>query len=476
MHDHPRHAGHVLIDDPAVMTAAELAAGYAARRFSPVEITEALLRRAHALNLRLNALYLFDDEAALAAARASTERWASGTQSSPLDGVPTTIKDALPSIGHPSYRGSAAHPDDVRNADTDAPVVARMREAGMVFLGKTTMPDFGILASGYSSKHGVARNPWRLDRTPGGSSAGAAASIAAGLNPVAAGTDIVGSIRLPASFTGLVGFKPSQGRVPYYVPNSPSLVAGPMARTVHDAALLMNVIAQPDARDFTALPPQRVDYAAQTIGPARIALIHSLGFGVEPDPEVAAAVEQAARLLADAGHQIVTREAAFSPDHLREAERFYKARCRTEFLGMPPHRQKQAEVIGAWSAEADTMTAVDLYRAFNRLQQMREATIRLMHDCDFLLLPTVPWLPFAAEQPGPEQGLFAPWLNTFLFNITEQPASSIPCAVSRDGLPIGLQIVGRRYDDAGVFALSAAFERLHPMREALDNIIAGQHG
>jgi len=138
--------------------------------------------------------------------------------------------------------------------------------------------------------------------------------------------------------------------------------------------------------------------------------------------------------------------------------------------------QKQAEVIGAWSAEADTMTAVDLYRAFNRLQQMREATIRLMHDCDFLLLPTVPWLPFAAEQPGPEQGLFAPWLNTFLFNITEQPASSIPCAVSRDGLPIGLQIVGRRYDDAGVFALSAAFERLHPMREALDDIIAGQHG
>ena len=268
------------------MTAAELSAGYAAKRFSPAEITDALLRRTRDLNPALNALYTVDGERAMAAARASEARWVKGASLGPLDGVPTTIKDALPSVGDPGYRGSAAYAGDPV-ATADAPAVARMREAGMVFLGKTTMPDFGILASGTSSKHGVTRNPWRTDRTPGGSSAGAAASVAAGLAPVAVGTDIVGSIRLPASFTGLFGFKPSQGRVPYYVPNSPSLVAGPLARTVQDAALLMNVIAQPDGRDYTSLEYNRTDYAALLTRPvqgATIAVMTGLDFGIVPEP------------------------------------------------------------------------------------------------------------------------------------------------------------------------------------------------
>ena len=456
------------------MTAAALSAGFAARQFSPVEVADALIQRTRRLNPILNALYTMDADRAMAAAHASEARWAKGEQLGPLDGVPTTIKDALASVGDPSYRGSAAHRDDPV-AGWDAPAVARMREAGMVFLGKTTMPDFGILASGTSSRHGVTRNPWRSDRTPGGSSAGAAASIAGGLAPVAVGTDIVGSIRLPASFTGLFGFKPSQGRVPYYPPNSPSLVAGPMARTVEDAALLMNVISGRDGRDYTALEPDGADYTAVLGGPvpaATIGVVADLGFGVDPEPEVLAALEDVARLLERVGHRLVVRQAAFSAEERREAERFYKVRCRAEFLGMPVERQAQAPVIATWSAEADAMSAVDFHRAFTRLEQMRERAVQLMDGCDFLILPAVPFVAFPAEQPGygPE-GLFAPWINTFLFNLTGQPASSLPCAISAEGLPIGLQFVGRRYDDAGVFAMSAAFEALRPMHAEVDKVI-----
>ena len=457
------------------MTAAALSAGYAARRFSPVEVTAALLRRTHRLNPLLNALYTVDEDRAMAAARASEARCAKGAAFGPLDGVPTTIKDALPSAGDPGYRGSAAHRDDPV-AQWDAPAVARMREAGMVFLGKTTMPDFGILATGASSKHGVTRNPWRLDRTSGGSSAGAAASIAGGLAPVAVGTDIVGSIRLPASFTGLFGFKPSQGRVPYYPPNSPSLVAGPMARTVEDAALLMNIISRPDGRDYTALAPDHTDYTAilsRSVSGATIAVLTDLGFGVNPEPQVVSALEDAARLLEGAGLRLVRRQVAFSAADQRAAERFYKVRCRAEFLSMPEDGQARAATIAAWSGEADAMSATDFYHAFSRLEQMRERAAGLMDGCEFLILPTVPFVAFAAEQAGHgPDALFAAWINTFLFNLTGQAASSVPCTVSGEGLPIGLQIVGRRYDDAGVFALAGMFEALRPTHADITKIIA----
>jgi aspartyl-tRNA(Asn)/glutamyl-tRNA(Gln) amidotransferase subunit A len=463
------------LSDATLLTAAELSAGYAAKKFSPLEIVQDLLAHTHRVNVELNALYIIDDERALHAARASTNRWIRRAPLDALDGVPTTIKDALPSIGNPSYRGSAAHAADTQIFDSDAPVVARMREAGMVFLGKTTMPDFGILPSGCSSKHGVTRNPWNTDRTTGGSSAGAAASIAAGINPVAIGTDIVGSIRLPASFTGIFGFKPSQGRVPYYFPNNPSLVAGPMSRTVLDAALLMNVATRRDHRDFTALAPNNVDYIKEmerNVTASTIGVVTSLGFGVEPDADVTAAIEDMARKLDAAGHKIVRQDATFSSEDLREAERFYKVRCRAEFLTMPAHRQLQADVIAAWSAEADTMSATAFYRAFNRLQKMREATVRLMDGCDFLILPSVPKVAFRAEQPGfgPDT-LFAPWINTFLFNLSEQPASSIPCGLSREGLPIGLQIVGKRFADADVFGFSARVEALFPMHEEMNRVL-----
>jgi aspartyl-tRNA(Asn)/glutamyl-tRNA(Gln) amidotransferase subunit A len=451
-----------MADEFASMSAGELLAGYRLRRFSPVDVVLQLSERIGRLQPELNAFYLLDKSGSLAAARESERRWYRGAPIGLLDGVPSSAKDALALTGTPVYRGSAA--SEPKTSDSDAPVIARMREAGAIFLGKTTMPDFGILASGLSSQHGVTRNPRNVAYTPGGSSAGTAAAIAAGLHPLAVGTDIVGSIRLPASFTGIFGFKPSQGRVPYYFPNSPALVAGPMARTVADAAVLMSVIAAPDARDFTSLPPASCPYHERLevdLSGARVGILADLGFGLEADAEVLATVTSSAALLQRAGLRLSTMATRFEPNELRTAERFYQARCRAELNSCPAERRSAASIIEAWSAPAEAMNAVQLYGVFNELQRLREKAYRLIEAVDFIVLPTVARPAFRAELPGfTSAQLFEPWSNAFLFNLTEQPASSVPCGVTSSGLPIGLQIVGRRFDDLGVLQLSRLCERL----------------
>ncbi|AMS45488.1 amidase [Aminobacter aminovorans] len=456
------------------LTAREMVEGFRKGTFSPVEMLDFLLKRIDVLDPVLNSFYLTSAQEARRMAEASSSRWRRGEPLSQLDGVPTSIKDALSSVGHPSYRGSLAHSADRQHFNVDAPTVARMREAGMVFLGKTTMPDFGIFASGLSSKHGITRNPWDLTKTPGGSSAGTAASIAAGLNPLAVGTDIVGSIRLPASFCGIFGFKPSQGRVPYHFPNSPSLVAGPMARSVDDAALLMNIISQPDSRDFSALPFEHIRYdlvLSESVVSPRIGFIRDLGFGGLPDPEVIGSVSHAVEKLRGTGLRITDLDVSFSEDDLRAAERFYKARARAELVQFPEDRRKSASVLSEWSAEAEGQTAVDLYRDFNRLQSMRERTAALIADFDFLILPSVHVPAFEADAPGlPHGRLFEPWINSFLFNLSEQPASSSPCGLTKAGLPIGLQIVGRRFADIDVFRLSKIVEDVFGWRKTLDEM------
>ena len=445
-------------------SAVELLRAYRDRSLSPVEVVETSLGLIERRDTDLNGFYEVRADAARRAARESEARWQAGRPLGALDGVPTSTKDALLTRGSPTYRGSAANDVETKTWEIDAPCVARLKESGAIILGRSTMPDFGMLASGASSKHGVTRNPWDRTRTPGGSSAGAAASIAAGINPIAVGTDIVGSIRLPASFCGLFGHKPSQGRVPYYLPSSPAMVAGPMARTVADAALLLNVISQPDQRDFTALPPEQVDYVAALeadMAGARLGLLHNIGFGPEPDPEVVALVERAARRFAEIGCKLTPIKAPFRPGEERPVEDFYRVRCYTEFVQYAPERRRQAPVIERWTAGAAKMTAVDLYRAYNAALLLRERSLRMMDGFDFLLLPSVPVPPFAAELPGLDQDrIFDPWANTFLFNLTEQPAASIGCGFTSAGLPVGLQIVGRRFDDVGVLRLSRAFEKM----------------
>lgn len=451
-------------------SATELSRLYAARQLSPVEVCEAAIARIETLNPRLNAFYAVTADQALEQARASEKRWQSGSPNGPFDGVPTSIKDALSAVDTLSYRGSAAHVSGGVKANQDAPAVARLREQGCVFLGKTTMPDFGILASGYSSKHGITRNPWDETKNPGGSSAGAAATIAAGINPIAIGTDIVGSIRLPASFCGLVGHKPSQGRVPYYFPNAATLVAGPMARTVTDVAQMLDILAQEDARDFTALAAPAQSFLHDLERPparCRVGLMQDIGFGPRPDSEVVQSVAEAAKIIGAEGYEIVPIESPFGRDDDAAGELFYKSRCYAEFAKFPPEVRQQADIINRWTAPITDTSARELFDATNTLQQQRETVMRWFDDIEFLFLPSVAISPFAAELAAPDpQALFAPWSNNFLFNLTEQPASSINCGYTADGLPVGLQIVGKRRDDAGVLRMARLYERLQSEQRA----------
>jgi Asp-tRNA(Asn)/Glu-tRNA(Gln) amidotransferase A subunit family amidase len=457
------HPGSDLTMQPHRMSIAQLGLAYADKALSPVEVTRDALERV-ARFTDLNAFYIVEEESAMQEAAASEKRWAAGLPRGPMDGMPTSAKDALSSIGWPSYRGSLAHSVESGNWTTDAPAIARLRENGAVLLGKTTMPDFGILASGYSSKHGITRNPWRRDLNPGGSSSGAAVAVAAGLNTAAIGTDIVGSVRLPASFCGLFGLKPSQGRVPYYPPNDPSLAAGPLTRSVEDAAILMNVVTAPDARDFTALEFKPVDYRDSLRMPPtglRIGFVESLGFGLQPGPEVVKLVAAAATRFEEVGCSVKPVEIAFSAEDFAQAELYYKTRCFAEFSKFAAERRAAATVIRDWTANATNASAGDLFDAMNAMRRMREKMLALFENIDFLVLPSVHIPAFAAEDPAPDPTrLFDPWANTFLFNVTEQPASSVPCGITTGGSPVGMQIVGRRFDDLGVLQLSWAFEQL----------------
>ncbi|MEO8656684.1 MAG: amidase, partial [Ramlibacter sp.] len=239
------------------LSAAQLMAGYRRREFSPVEVVRSVLGHIELWEHKLQALYLLRPELALAQARASEARWQRGEPLGPLDGVPVTVKENIATQGDPLPLGTAA--SDLSPASADAPPAARVREAGGVIVAKTTMPDYGMLSSGLSSFHKLARNPWDMAKTPGGSSAGAGAAAAAGYGPLHIGTDIGGSLRLPAGWCGIFTLKPSLGRIPIK-PAYTGRVAGPMTRTVADAALMMATLSRPDARDPTSLPPQTIDW------------------------------------------------------------------------------------------------------------------------------------------------------------------------------------------------------------------------
>lgn len=448
------------------LTLHETIAAYRSRELSPVEVVRASLDRIEAVNGTINAIYHLDRQAALEAALGSERRWKQGQPVGVLDGVPMTIKDALATRGMPSYRGSATEVGGI--AQHDHPTVARVREAGAVLMGKSTMCDYGILASGNSSRYGVTRNPLNPEWNTGASSSGAAASVAAGIEPVSIGTDIVGSIRIPASYCGLTGLKPSQGRVPYHVPVHPALVAGPLARCVADAALLLNVLSRPDPRDFAALPYADVDYVQglDDLDPASldIAVLPDLGLGAPTSPAVRVALDAVAALLTDKGARLHRHDdAPFAPEDLRPVELHYMSRCLAEFGKAGPDKQKLSPFIRAWTEGAHALSAVDYLDSWNRVLALRERAANLIGDCDFMILPSTADTAFEADQLAPEgQEPFSLWAPTCLFNLSEQPAASIPFGRDDAGKPIGIQIVGRRFDDHGVLQLAGLVERFAP--------------
>jgi aspartyl-tRNA(Asn)/glutamyl-tRNA(Gln) amidotransferase subunit A len=449
--------------DLADFTAVELLTAYRAGAASPVEAVQAVLARAAAWEPGLGALFAVDEAGALAAAADSETRWRRGDVLGPIDGVPMTVKDLIATKGVAVPVGTAA--SDMIPAVDDAPPAARVREAGAVIFAKTTMPDFGMLSSGLSSFHPLGRNPWDFSRTAGGSSGGAAAACAAGIGPLHIGTDIGGSVRLPAGWCGIFGLKPSFGRVPIDPPYV-GRVAGPMTRTVEDAALLMGVLSRPDWRDYMSLPAQEIAWSGLDFSwrGKRVGLLTAAGCGLAVEAEIAAAVVAAARLLEDAG-AIVEIVAPFLTQEMVDAlDLFWRVRFCAQIAAMgAARRAKILPFVREWAEAASGAGGAAVYDGFDAIMRMRELGNRAMRGFDFWVSPTAPVAAFAADLPCPTNDVTRPFAHigfTVPFNMTEQPAASVNCGFTAGGLPIGLQIIGPRFDDLGVLRAARECQKL----------------
>ena len=464
--------------DLADRHAHQLAGLFQTRHASPVEALHAVLARVERLNPRLNAFCLVDAERALDAARASEQRWSAGTPLGPLDGVPVSIKDLILTRGWPTRRGSATV-DPAGPWLDDAPATARLREAGAVLFGKTHTPEFGCKGETNSPLGGITRNPWNPAHTAGGSSGGAAAAVAAGMGPLAVGTDGAGSVRIPAGFCGTFGLKPSFGRVPAW-PLSPfGTVAhlGPHTMSVLDAALMLNVLKQPDARDWTSLPPDASDCSAgldDGVGGLRIAYSPTLGYAKNVHSEVAAAVDAAVRQLEALGAIVEAVDPGFE-DPLEITTGLWFVSAWTVWNTLTPGQQALTDPDfrdQAWLGSR--FSALDIQRLHLRRGTLGSSMRQFMTRFDLLATPALAIPAFEARPAGqvamtPEAMLgWTPF--SYPFNLTQQPACSIPCGLTKAGLPIGLQLVGPMFGDALVLRAARAFERVRPIpRPMLDS-------
>ena len=474
------------------LAAFEVAQHYRRRSLSPVEATRATLDRIDALDPVLNAYCLVDHEAALAAARASETRWLAGEPLSGIDGVPTSIKDLILTRGWPTLRGSRTI-ERAQPWPWDAPATARLREAGAVLLGKTTTPEFGWRASTDSLLTGITRNPWNTERTPGGSSGGAAAAVAAGMGALAVGTDGGGSIRIPAAFTGTVGLKPQFGRVPAWPASPMGTVAhlGPHARRVADVALMLDVLARPDPRDGFALPPATqawfraaFDDDACTEPPGlrgmKIAYSPRLGYVDCLDPEIERALDEAAATFAALGAIVERRD----PD-IRDCHDAFLAHwmgsARNMLMKLAPEQRALVDpALRDAVDDAARYTLADFLRAQDERLEIAVAMRRLALTHDLLLTPATAVLPFAVGQVSPRAGDDLPsaiaaasqrhpafdwtWWTPYTtpFNLSQQPGIVLPCGRSTSGLPIALQLVAPHHREAACIRAAAAYESATP--------------
>jgi aspartyl-tRNA(Asn)/glutamyl-tRNA(Gln) amidotransferase subunit A len=460
------------VEEITQLSAAELVGLYRRGELSPVEATRAVLERIEARNPAINAYCLVRGDEALAAARASEGRWAAGEPAGLLDGVPTSVKDLLLTSGWPTLRGSRT--TGVAGPWTaDAPAVARLREHGAVLVGKTTTPEWGWKAVTDSPLTGVTRNPWDLSRTPGGSSGGAAAAVAAGLGPLALGTDGAGSIRIPASFCGIVGLKPTQGRVPVYPPSAFGTLShvGPMARTVADTALLLEVIGTPDSRDTLALERRASvpgELAAARVSGLRVAYSPALGYA-DVDPEVAAAVRDAVTALESCGARVTVADPGFASP-IGTLNVLWYSGAAAILDGIPAERRHLVDPgLAEVAAEGLGYSALDYVRALRERAELGIAMGAFHETYDLLVTPTEPIVAFAAGTEVPEGSAEPRWPSwtpfTYPFNLSHQPAATVPCGFSAAGLPIGVQVVGARHADSLVLSACAAIEAALPWRD-----------
>jgi aspartyl-tRNA(Asn)/glutamyl-tRNA(Gln) amidotransferase subunit A len=452
-------------DDIPFMPATRLVALYRGGQLSPVEVIEHTLRRLETYEGAINAFVLYDPETALAMARASEARWQRSEPKGLLDGVPVALKDTVLTRGWPRLLGSRTISAD-QSWDEDSPVTARLRREGAVFFGKTTTPEFGWKPVTDSPLTGVTRNPWDLERTPGGSSGGSAAAVLAGICPLAVGTDAGGSVRIPAAFCGIVGLKPTFGRVAVYPPSAFGDVAhvGPMSRTVEDAAIMLDAIKGPDSRDWHSLPDDDIAYRNRvrdgSLKGKRIALSPTLGFA-EPTPAVRAAFERAAQIFAELG-------AVVEPaDPFRESPLpVFQTLALGAFWGLL--RAQTPEAIALMDPglvelcrRGEAVTQEQYVNAVAQRTTLGQTLRQFFDRFDLLLSPTMP-IPAAYADPRedelPNPNNFTSWMPyTSPFNLTKNPSCSIPCGFG-DGLPIGLMVTGQLYNDLAVLQACRAYE------------------
>jgi aspartyl-tRNA(Asn)/glutamyl-tRNA(Gln) amidotransferase subunit A len=445
----------------ANLSAVELVKLFRMKALSPVEYFDWLEGHIAAWEPQVQALYLYRPDVGRAEAKASEARWSKGAPKGPLDGIPVTIKEIIATKGDAIPLGSAA--TKLVPAVADAPSVARLREDGAIIFAKTTCPDYGMLSSGISSFHPTTRNPWDLSKNPGGSSSGAGAAGAAGYGPLHLGTDIGGSIRLPAGWCALFGLKPSQGRVPidpFYL----GRVAGPMTRTVADAALMMATITRFDLRDGMSLPTEALDWSnlAADVKGLRIGLTLDAGCGMPVESDVREAVVKAAKAFEQAGAIVTEIEPVMTREMLDGVDDFFRARSWADIESYEPQaRAKILPYIISWAEKGATMSAATAMKGYNQTNEMRKASARTFAKVDIVLSPTSPVVAFPADWASPINDPQRPFEHiafTVPWNMAENPAASINCGFSKSGLPIGLQIVGPRFADLTVMRIAKLYE------------------
>ncbi|MER6994817.1 amidase [Streptomyces sp. NPDC000410] len=452
------------LTDLADLTARQLITGYERGDFSPLEATRAVLDRAEAAQDRVNAFVRIDRDQALAQAEAATGRRRRAEPLGLLDGVPVTVKDLLLQAGAPTLRGSRTVRPDAHAWDEDAPAVARLREQGAVLVGKTTTPEFGWKGVTDSPLTGVTRNPYDVSRTAGGSSGGSAAAVACGAGPLSVGTDGGGSVRIPASFCGVFGLKPTYGRIPLY-PSSPFGTlshAGPMTRDAADAALLLDVLSGPDWRDWSQLAPAPAASAVLADGVKGLRIAYSPSFGgqVAVRPAVAAAVRGAVTRLAELGAYVEEAD----PDIADPVDAFHTLWFTGAARLVQRVGKERRDVLDPGlreiCAEGAAVSALDYLAAVDARMELGRRMGRFHTAYDLLITPTLPITAFEAGAEVPRGSGHRRWTGwtpfTYPFNLTQQPAATVPCGVDGEGLPIGVQLVAARHADALVLRAAHA--------------------
>jgi len=464
--------------DLADCTAVRLLEGFRSGEFSPVDAMDAVLDRISRREPTVKALWGFNPEQAMREAEASAGRWKRGKPKGSLDGVPMTLKENIPTKGLPVPLGCAA--TELVPAKENGPPAARLLEAGAILLAKTTMPDLGMLSSGLSSFHALTSNPWNPAWNPGGSSAGAGASAAAGFGPLHMGSDIGGSLRLPASWNAVTTLKPSAGRVPIDPPYM-GRVAGPMTRTAADAALVMSVVSKPDPRDYMSLPPSRIRWnslAGFDPRGLRIGYLPDAGCGLPVERHTGLAIRGAARIFERAGAQVVEMKPFFNAEMLHDLDLFWRVRAWVDYIAMKPERRALIlPFIRTWIEGGSKASGADIMRCVNRQLEVKKLTQAATGSFDFVLSPVSPVPTYPVDWPMPSNDAERAMDHiafTVPYNMSDQPAASVNAGFDPQGKAIGLQIAGPRFGDLAVLRAVAWFEDARPPEAVPDWSVPGR--